>query len=207
MSHKLNDEILEFWRWFLSAIENSNNPFEDMDFIHSLDQKVSQFGRLSWELGPGLIDSQNNAFILSPNGDRKLLELTSAIISMAPKYEGYEFYFAKQPRKWQMRFNMEDENGENIEIDASCWEYVLIGCSKDTFTIIIKMPKMTKLPEHWRHTAAEILLDGELGEEKRINRIAEIQMVSEFENKMKNKCRPMMELKYHLSELNMSGDN
>jgi len=87
---EMTDQLKSFWNWFCSAIDNSINPFEDSDFIQSLDKMISTFGSISWELGPGLIDSKNIVFVLSPDGDKRLLELTTKIINMAPDCKGYE---------------------------------------------------------------------------------------------------------------------
>ena len=77
MNQKSNRKIREFWHWFGMEIDRIFDPQEDSSFINMLDHKISDFGDISWEIGPGVIDPKNYAFIISPNGDRDLLKLTS----------------------------------------------------------------------------------------------------------------------------------
>ena len=169
----------------------------DSGFINSLDKRISKIGNISWELGPGLRKPENNALVFSPNGDSELLGQTSMIVDMAPFCKGWEFYPAKPPKKWQMRFSMEDDRGKTYEIDAANWKYVLLKYRDDTFNIVIRMPDLGQLPEGMKYTAAEILLDGELGEEERIKRIIEIEIVDEFDDLLKSKTSSMKDFRQH----------
>ena len=175
-------EINEFWSWFLSAAEKTNNVFIDQSFITTLDMKLSDFGGISWELGPGFTDPRKSALVLSPSGDKELLRLTKAMVSLAPNRNDWEFYPAKPPKRWEKRFTLETNTGTGLSIDASSWHYALYRFPDDTFKIVISAPELCKLTELLKFTAAEIVLDGELGEEARIKWMSEIEILEDSDN-------------------------
>ena len=48
-------------------------------------------------------------FSFSPNGQYELLALTKNIVAQAPPCEGWEYYYAKQPRQWtEIKFEFDD---------------------------------------------------------------------------------------------------
>jgi hypothetical protein len=66
------------------------------------------------------------------------------------------------------------------------------------FEIIIKAPDVEALNVDHRVTAAEIVLDGILGEEVRMNKIDTIEVVSEFEKVHQSKAGKIQYLAAHL---------
>lgn len=65
----------------------------------------------------------------------------------------------------RIKINIYRDNGEEVEINASSWSYVLLKYNDGMFGVIIKAD-LTGLTNKERLTAAEILLDGVLGEKK-----------------------------------------
>jgi hypothetical protein len=69
------------------------------------------------------------------------------------------------------------------------------------FEIIIKAPGLQQLDESDRQTAAEILLDGLLGEEVRMQTICGIDVVEEFEKPYGDKAGNIKNISDHLRTL------
>lgn len=122
-----------------------------------------------------------NALIISPNGDAELLKSAKEIIGQAPKLNEWEFYYSKPPKSWDLFFEMQSRNDEIIKIDANTWKYVLLKYPDNKFEIIIKAPDLKAFDDDAKILAAEILLDGVIGEERRIELIVGIEVVEEFE--------------------------
>jgi hypothetical protein len=195
-----NVKIREFWCWFVNSIVTIDSCFEDNDFINSLDSKLTSLGRISWEIGPGIIDPENNSFVLSPSGNRELLKLTSRIIESAPNLNGWEFYSSKPPKNWKMQFTIKDEQGNDIKIDASSWHYGLLKCD-EAYDIIIQAPNIEHLSEDLQYATVEILLDGEIGEETRMTEINCIEIVKEFDSRLRDRHNSIKVLKNHFRQL------
>ncbi len=98
------------------------------------------------------------------------------------------------PKVWDLRFNFKTVGRNRIEIDASGWEYCLLQYDDGMFTIIIKAPGLAKLDDKDRLTAAEITLDGVIGEEMRMETICEIDVVDDFEKSYQNKHNNIRDL-------------
>ena len=39
----------------------------------------------------------------------------------------HKFYFARPPKEWELKFEMKDDEGTPIELDASAWRCVLLN--------------------------------------------------------------------------------
>src|SRR5262249_33183984 len=154
--------------WFISVSRQFGPRFENRDLIEQLDKKVLELGDFSWEIGPGWRDTQANSLVFSPGGDKARLEETRRIVSLAPVCQGWEFYPAKPPKNWNCYFLVTDDTGRQMPVDASTWKYVLLRFPDQSFDITICAPDLKNLTGQLRETAAEIVLDGELGEERRI---------------------------------------
>lgn len=151
-----------------------------------MDKRISSLGDFTWELGPGLHSS--NMLVISPCGELSLLEETKKIISYSPKCKGWDFFYAKPPKDWDLIFDFYRDSGERIEVDASTWEYVLLKYDDGMFEILIKCENVdSSLSIDERQIACEILLDGILGEELRTLRFEVIEVVDSFESKYQNK--------------------
>jgi hypothetical protein len=192
-------EIEKFWNWFSQNCQDFGKDFGNTDLIRELDEGVVNLGNFSWEIGPG--KKKENALVISPNGDVDLLPATKEIIAEAPECDNWEYYYAKPPKEWDFIFDFTDVNGQEVRIDASEWEYVLLQYEDGLFSIIIKDSLLSQLDQIDQLTAAEILLDGVLGEETRIEKIADIEVVKEFENSYSTKAGNVKNLLNHLEQI------
>jgi hypothetical protein len=198
-------EIDNFWNWFTSVSNSFGDQFENEDLVNELDQKIRLLGDIAWEIGPGVIDPNNNALVFSPCGNKDLLPLTRLIVENAPDYFGWEFYSSKPPKKWKRYFLMRDDKGNDITINAANWRYSLLKYQDGKFDIIILAPELSKYSENFKNIAAAIVLDGEIGEENRINWIDTIEVVDKFANNLSEKSSPINLLLDHFNYLKNSG--
>ncbi|PRY48074.1 hypothetical protein B0I27_1168 [Arcticibacter pallidicorallinus] len=194
------NRIINFWEWFSTNYKNFGESFENEELLGELDRLITGLGNFAWELGPGI--QAANMLIVSPGGQIELLSQTKEIVSYAPNIEDWEFHYAKPQKQWDdFIFDIYRDNGEKVEINASSWRYALLKYNDGMFGIIIKAD-LTELTTEEQITAAEILLDGVLGEEKRILTIAEIEVVTEFEEQYVNKGNDIKTLAEHITKLN-----
>lgn len=200
MTLKIKDkEIDRFWHWFSENCQSFGSKFENSVLLTELDTWISNLGDFSWEVGPGKI--KENALVISPNGDFTMLEYTKKIVARAIPCNDWEYYYAKPPKKWDMKFDYETGNGQNINIDASSWEYVLLRYDDRKFDIKIKPDIFSQIGYEDKLVIAEILLDGILGEEKRMRLINFVDVVREFEAGDKRGINDINTLADHISSL------
>lgn len=193
--------IAEFWQWFRSICGRFGDKFQNRELIDELDSRVARLGRFSWELGPGVKDSHNNALVLTPCGDPELLAETRTVIEAAPDCPGWEFYPAKPPKEWDRKFVIQADDGSRVSIDASGARYVLLEYPDGIFDVLLADRGVAALPEDLRQTAAEVLLDGELGEERRMVSIHTVDVVDEFDAEKQRKSSCISDLAAHVQSL------
>jgi hypothetical protein len=201
-THKIDTlKVRQFWEWFSENCQNFGVDFDNTELLERLDSWVTQLGDYSWEIGPG--KAKNNALVISPNGDEDLLQDTKLIISSAKDCEGWEYYYAKPPKgnEWNLIFSLETSEGEIVEVDASHWEYALLEYEDGMFEIIIKVTDLQQLDESDKQTSAEILLDGILGEEIRMQTICGIDVVEKFVELYRDKAGNIKNLSNHIKTL------
>lgn len=193
----MEKKVEKFWSWFSSIAELLAANYENEELLSEIDNKVLELGDFSWEIGAG--KTASNSFTISPNGDPELLNETKSIVSLAPKTKDWEFYYSKQPKDWDFLFELEIDS--KIEtIDANKWKYVLFKFADGTFDILIESLPLFKLNEDDRVYAVEIALDGVIGEEARINKIGNIEVVSNAD-KYTSKLSEFTNLNTHLNSL------
>jgi hypothetical protein len=196
----LNEEhITEFWKWFTYHCNELSADLNNESLLDELDEEISGLGDLAWEIGPGVIAS--NQLVISPGGDSDLLQLTEKIVSVAPELDDWEFYYAKQPKQWDLEFEFQTEYGNEIVINGSKWKYVLLKYPDGVFEIIIKPDVKINCSEDDKLVASEILLDGILGEEKRVRLICNIDVVERFDDQYLSKVNEIGYLSEHLDSL------
>jgi hypothetical protein len=188
-----------FWHWFSSHHNEFGENFDNDKTLAELDNRIMGLGDFAWEIGPGAED--NNQLVISPGGNLDLLPITKQIVSCAMNIPGWVFFYAKPPKEWKLIFHFQKGDGEVIEINASKWEYVLLNCEDDGFEIILQTYYLTNLSEEDKLIAAEILLDGILGEEARMLHITYIDIVEEFDFQNLNEVNDITYLKNHFEKL------
>lgn len=197
---KLNrDAVNEFWHWFSANCQDFGHSFDNVSLLNELDTWVQKLGDFTWEIGPG--KTMKNALTLSPGGNLELLPYTKEIISIAQGCEDWEYYYARQPKEWEMIFYLERKNGNTVEINAARWEYLSLRYDEGIYTILLKFVQSEQLSDDDKLLAAEIAIDGMLGEERRMLFIDEIEIVEEFEAPNKKNVSSFKDLAPHFNGL------
>ncbi len=182
----MSNNISRFWSWFSDhsvELADANIP---QTLIAQLEEQLFAIHRLDWEIGPGR--SAPNLFALSPRGDRQALKLTRGIVAQAPKLTGWEFYPAKQPREWNLVFSLNVKDKE-VEIDGKRWEFVAYKFDDGTYDLVLKPDSTKGLSDDYLNWAATIIADGEIGEEKRLELIGNIEVVKTWDEKAVRSAR------------------
>jgi hypothetical protein len=192
--------ITEFWDWFQEVCNQLGERFENQCLIDELDARIARLGTFGWEIGPGVQNDHNNAFVLTPSGDLDLLIKTREIIKAAPVCPGWEFYPAKPAKKWQRKFILLDDDRE-ISVNASDARYVLRQYADGIFDLLLADQNIAVLTKPLQETAAEILIDGEIGEELRMQVIKKIDIVTQFDTVLQQKSSSIESLTAHLKAI------
>jgi hypothetical protein len=199
MNPSLEAQARTFWQWFSSVAPKLAVNLENDEILRELDTKAASLGGLSWEVGPGLV--KPNALVLSPGGSMKLLDLTREIVGIAPELPDWEYHYAKPPKKWRLQYVVHDAEDKPVPIDASEWEYVLLKLPDGTFDVVVRAPNLQDMHEDVRQMAAEVAVEGMVGELSRLRHIAGIEVVIEWKEKYRGKATPLRHLGDHLQSL------
>ena len=175
-----NEDVASFWRWFSEHSSELAAKSVLPDLVAQLETRLFAIARLDWEIGPGR--NAANLFALSPRGDQEALQLTQSVIAQAPNLTDWEFYPAKPPRNWNLAFKLR-VNDEAIEIDGKQWEFVAYEFNDGTYDLMFRSNSTQDLSEDYLNWAATIIVDGELGEEKRMKAIGNIEVVEAWDTK------------------------
>lgn len=187
-------DILNFWNWFAKNSNNLQSDSYDQNILDELNNIISNWD-LGWEIGPGLL--KENSLTISPNGNKDLLVKTNVIIDKAPTLDNWEFYSTKQSKEnWHLARLVDT----GFEIDASNWKYVLLMYEDGKVEILIKADTLSDLDTETKELAANLILTNLLGEKLKIQKIAFIDVVDEFDDE-----KGITELKYlpaHITDKN-----
>jgi hypothetical protein len=193
--------IRDFWTWFAGACGTFGERFENAAAIEELGARIAGLGEFSWELGPGRKNPYNTQLVISPGGDRDLLPLAREIVAQAPPLPGWEYAPARPPKEWDLRASLEYDGVGTIFLDARGWRYALLKHPDGMFEIEICAPELAYYDEDVKQVAAGIILDGELGEDARLDHIAVIKVVAEFDGRLADSANPLGVLKDQWTEL------
>lgn len=170
-------KIDKFWAWFA---EHSNSLAQHRvpeTVVSELDQRLRSFCQLDWEIGPAA--EGGNFFALSPRGNVELLNEARQMIALAPALADWEFLVGKPRRSWNLIFSVEC-SGKTFEIDARRWEFVLYRFKDGMCDLLLKPDRSSTTPEECLAAAGVVISDGELGEEKRLEFLNKIEIVSSW---------------------------
>ena len=191
--------VMSFWRWFSSIAQKFSSNLEDEGILRELDDRIRSFGDLAWEVGPGL--GKSNALVISPAGAPELLHLTEEVVKYAPALPEWEFHSAKPPKAWSLRFTLEGVDGASIDIDARSWEYVLFRDPDGKLDVLVHAPDLETVAEDLRLTAAEIAVEGVVGERVRLGRVGEIEVATHLDEELRDRATSLEELAAHVRSL------
>jgi len=180
-----------FWRWFETVATELEPAKASAGPIGELDRRLRALGDVGWEIGPGV--EAEYALVIWP-GSIERLATTKAIVAFAPTIEDWEFLPAKPPKQWLGRFNVPDEDGDDLELDCSTWRYVMLEDPDGATEMLVHAPEIATYPEERRRWFAEIALDGLLGEEQRLRTITYVDVVATLDEEQEDAARPMSAL-------------
>ena len=171
----------EFWTWFQSIASSLGADIENRALLEELDARLHRFdSRLSWEIGPGEIESWQ--LVVSPNLDPDLRPAAQKIIFHAPVIPDWEFHFARRPKEWDYKLLMQRSDGrEPLRLDASGWGFVLLRHPDGSHEIVLQGDNLASLDDDERWHAAAITLESILGEELLLNKITAFELVDQLE--------------------------
>lgn len=196
---KSDEDIQDFWHWFKANRDAFGDTFENEALLRELGERVSALGPVGWEVGPGCADTASNSLTISPAGDAEVLPLTRRIVASAPSCPGWEFHWAKPPKRWDRKYIIEDPKGVDVLVNAAHWRYILRRYPDGLLDVVLKAPEICRWAEDEWTTAALILLDGELGEELRITRIHAVEVVCAFDQAQDG--IPIVHLRDHVVQI------
>jgi hypothetical protein len=197
--HPNDSKISAFWAWFATIADKLGDDFDNETLQDELDARLAGLGEIAWELGPG--STAENALAISPDGDPELLPLTQRIVSMAPELSRWEFLPARPARAASLEFSIATSSGGELSIDARSWRYVLFKFPDTMFDIVLEQGDLPDASEDDRYIAAAVLLDGLLGEGKRLLRIRDVEPVIALSPEQAKKANPITVLSEHLDSL------
>ncbi len=201
MENDLKKKVVDFWNYFFLIEEKLTETEIDEKILDELDSRVLALGEFTWEIGPGKV--KEYSFVISPAGNKELLTVSREIIESAPENSKWEFYPAVQIKDWDFFFSFYSMNGDKIELDASGWEYVLLEYPDHTFEIILKAENLVGFSEDDKIIASEIVLDGAIGEEVRIDKISYIEVVDVFESEYLKKASSIRNIEKHSRKIGL----
>lgn len=194
----MKENILEFWSWFShnEAFLVSNRINNEL--VNKLNEMILSIEDFDWEIREGV--KKENMLIISPRGDKKLLEYSKQVIDLSPSLQKWEFQHYKPAKIWDYHFSIIEKEAR-IMIDASDWEYVLLKFPDGTYDIIVKALTLKAVPKEYHYSALNIALDSILGEKMRIELIGDTEMVEKFPVEYKKSATSIKFLKDQLYQL------
>lgn len=165
----------DFWIYFSSIEEFLRGNFNHDSVVPALNEKISQLG-FAWEVGPGR--SKKYMLCISPSGSREKLQFTKKFVSYAPAYKEWEIHHAKQIKDWSFRVEL---HSPERSVDFQRWEYLLYKFPDGVYDVLLKPDPSDQSGDERYCALANILLDSEIGEEKRILLIDCIEIVREWD--------------------------
>jgi len=156
--------VHDFWEWFISASDRLIAGPENEALMRELDERVREIHRgLIWKICPG--GFRPRQFTISPNLDPLLRHAAREIIHAAPVLAHWEFYATRQPKAWDYKINLDNHNGQRIELDVSDWVFLLVPCFRGKQAVLLSAKTMPPLNENQRRQAAADVLCNVLGED------------------------------------------
>jgi len=196
------DEIGDFWNWFLThktvleqVVVSQQHP-KTQYIVDGLNQYIVGMGKIKWEVAEPTTGSFS--FILSPNSNKETLDITRAIIALAPKLNNWNFHHA-YPATGDLILQVYDQQMELHEINAENWSVVLSNESVPQTELIIQAENVMHLDQDTQLVTVDLMLTQLLGEEVKIDRLAGFDLVYEFEADEKEMAFPFKNLPFEMN--------
>ncbi len=200
-----DDNILRFWQWFVKnentikeCIENGDSSQREF-VVEQMNEHILSLGMLTWDVG--LDDDERWFLMLSPNGNKEMLNVSQKTIDAAPEHIGWLFYSSKPAKEWNRKFTIYDSYMDEQFIDSSEWQYVVFEEEDGTLELIIEAKNISQLDPEVAETAVEQFVVQEIGEVTRIQFISSVSITHTLESDYESAKAPITELKEHLDEI------
>lgn len=174
MDGSKDNDIESFWGFFRSNAERFAPDNLHEPAIAELESRLFRLGVCDWEIGPGLVAP--NMFVISPGDDLALLTRTREIVEKAPAVAGWEFHSSKPKRKWKLRFQFAD----GILVEGARWEVIVLPLGNHKYDLLLRPPADCALFQDDLDIAASIIVQGELGEAKKLEKVNSIKVVENW---------------------------
>ncbi len=195
----LQEKIDNFWKWFIEHEEKFRIITDPRNVREMLDNQILQFGPFYWEIGEGT--EKPHTFIISPNGDKKLLDISLDIMDEAPDLPHWEFYGAKPSRDWDYTFEMYDNFVVKQKIDASEWEYIMRMSPERKIKLLIYAENIDFLDEEDKMVAANLVVNNIIGEEYKIIYIESISFIPFVNEHQENDIQMMPQFGFEFDKI------
>jgi len=170
------EAIAAFWSW----VEVHHAQLERKDMaaatMEMFESKLFDVERFDWE-----ITAPRGALHLltfSPS-DRRGLSKARRLVAQAPRLPDWEFLAGKPAKNWSLTFRLERGSG-SIDVDGTAWEFITHELADGTCDVVLQPPPAQGLSEEEADYAAFMIVDGELGEAARLERVGNIETSSRW---------------------------
>ena len=106
---------------------------------------------------------------------------------------------SRPPKNWNYIFQLERNEGEAFQIDASDWTFLLLQYSDGSREILLKRDAASQISDDERREAATIVLESILGEEKLMEFQGSYELVGDIDARFIAGQRPIQQLSEAIS--------
>lgn len=174
--------ISEFWDWFaqsaaarLARVKDGTEPI-----IQELDGRLERMG-LSWEMGPAPGEPSAWALAISFGANLEYLPQARMVVDLAPPVPGWQVVLGKPPKQWDWRFSLPKSEDGWVDFDASGWRCAIEVRPDGQMAVLLSMGQLSPDQERGAEWAAEIAVQGAIGELAFATQIAELVIASPVE--------------------------
>jgi len=177
----LSDKIDDLWEWFQ---ENEEHTLRTLyigesaalkELKNMLDEKILSFGHFTWEINEG--SSKKFKFVISPNREFELLQISKKIIAEAPELEHWEFLSSKEKVRVIEPFKIYDESLDPHLVNVAEWKFKV-----ENETVFVYAPSLKNIDAETEQHALDLVATALLGEEFRIFNIKKLVKVDEYDD-------------------------
>ena len=194
----------DFWNWFQTASREIADLVvsPNADAVGTLLQpRIDALGcDLGWEVGP---DDDSGLFLaFTLRGDANRIQVAQAVVDAAPPITGWTFRVGRPPRQWDGRFTLINQQGDEVDLDASSWSYVLTGYDGNSFfDIKLLASALPRMDESAKKQAALLVTEMQLGEQVALELIGDADLVSPIPADLADRATPIQRLGDHIQHL------
>lgn len=198
------ENILDFWRWFvknelrIKDCISKQDLIEQEKIVKSLNEYILAFGAFSWDVGQ---DDNDDWFLtISPNLDQELLKISQVIIALAPSHLEWRFHSAKPSKKWDYQLEVYDELMDVFKVDSSKWNFVALEEEDGSIELNFELFELSNRHEEAIENAITAFIINELGEEFLTTQISNIELFNQFDDELNTMKAPVTSMRSELMD-------